>query len=1628
MGIYLRPENRVKTVDDVRDLSKEIETPSAPVKTVAGGGNQVEESGADSGAAGSAGSGVASTVVVKPENEVTVASTAAPTANMTSRPASSMTKEEASRGLESASKGASTTASTKTSDKLVPAVEADKVGSSGSAGVEEAAGNQLINNALKNSSYHAKQAKPVKKGVDLRGTVKAEENPNVDQKPQTRKPRKQPMKGSRPPQVYVQPKENQAKGVYVKEGDFLNGAKKMDPFNMDAARRALIYPAIDENGNRVVNEDDMWQAWEDYARKSYKASRAQKQGADGKDRLYNSNLDNSAEYGTREDHEKRYLPPDVLGGNVVYEGAFNAQGEFYARDEDTVDPSEIGASEKKMRAFEKARNKTAALIARPETLRIEGDRLVRYWAEKSDGTKKKTQAYTIRHSPEVQKLINTIRRSYNCSEHAALSMFVYAGSIGYDNNGNLIGKSGEEFRLSYEDMRKLTHQMLASQNKYGHPFGVADSYCYIGNTRCYPCGYVDKFTLQELSRSERSPLHGRSIEELQADIKETWDKYTLKDLMLSTHKAKKGSKEYAQREAVINFLRGAMTLDERYDYALYGVTMNCDNKTFKEVYDELYQEELDSMGDGVSKNEALRAAAVKSSRMVAQMATDKARRENARHAHANHFVQRIQGYTTLIRFFGTLRIELVVSNFAEKVLGNGLMSLAERGYKAFNEKHALSKGVSKVVVDNATRLFSVTDELKDLFDSQEAEDTIKCFLLVANSAGPNALPAYNEMAGAAVGDPRKTVAWLSTFISEHQEDVDEDGRPKFLPNMAQKLSSITEAIMTGNGMTNRMDAQAFVRNYLNSMEGTYLGNHVNPEEAEAFMTNDGLVQSIQAQSLPKVMAQMVTTHQGMEAFRSLNQMNSNRMTPTKAVVHQFLKDHSITEGVFCTFVDKYPEFGLGQLEVWLPMSSTMNYLIMHGYVKKKAVNTDDLGGITSLSPELSKYEAVATASVMGIDEANGLAKCIIYDITMSGFRMTVAGLWFALHAIFSSDDDEPDELQKANAVEWSFGILGKIVPSWWMYDMMGWGYGLGQAMWCYYKTGDSRTSYNLLVNNLADAFSGNALFDTVDIINEVLTQGETLAQLNDDPNADLSNYKLEPSVYAMEAGAKFLKNITPAFMNAYTKESTIFGTQQRDHTAYKYYDSEGEAKTIEDTNEILMRTLCKNNVAFAWLMDVTKGMHENEYNESTGYFWWEMPVATLTDQVSLIYYNKYNLEDYENMSNEERTLAAQNLLADLEEFGTPAQAIAQGVVIPYAARQNLGRYLESQKDAAYWAYTEAYDAYGWYDDATQDLYRRYKSTKEWVENMQEKFVFNSDIPYGMDRYEKLVTDTEVNYVWTDGPLKGTNASAFDYQTHQGQVEKKYYRTGNASSTLLPFTFVDKTGNYNDEVASAWYDKDYTDKQKIASALGSAEIPMGQDGGSLLLPTISGSQDPFNRDMTAEMKAGRVNSNTFNMPVIGDTGDPFNRSVEASKDSAYTVNTRRVVPSEDNKTITELSDEDKRASAEMAGLDYDALLAKYNEAANSGSSSSSKSSSSYGGSSYSSRSYSSSGGSYSKSYSSSGSSSSSSYRPKIYSSTHNLYTKTAQGMNNNRPYSASTTYLKPGFSTKGSREAYKRSDM
>ena len=1361
-------------------------------------------------------------------------------------------------------------------------------------------------------------------------------------------------------------------------------AAKRDPFGEDTYRRITVSPRIDENGVPVVDFDEMRKAALDLNEQNYA-------------KLYrNMRKSDYGEYPAIKEILGDYEYANSNSGNFWY---FKKKGKlgkgFYVPKEEVpkdakvtpgndnqVDEELYEHQHRKFKEFQKARRLTMRFFLRPQRMRFRGDKF------KQLG---KSGKYSLVHSDEVQRCINTIQKLYDCSEATVIRLYIYAASLGVDNGGLIVGERFSDFCFSEEQVRALTDQIVESQAVYGHPLGVVGGYFYIGRTRCYPCGYIDSYTAQEICRSGSSALRNCTVEDLQYAVKEHWMNKTLPDLIVNSHA--EGERGQAQRQAVFNLLRCAMEIDGMSNYVDYGVHPNDENKTYKENMDRLFLESLDENAD--KKENLAFVHAVRDSASKAELARQRAMKTNQRRNNQSNVMRTVQNVTSIQRFMGTLNPVIIASGFTEKVKGN----LVSNGANRLWRNHVLNKAKNWEQTREVEQRFSRTNALNELASSEEAISTLKLCRMIIGVGGVDAMTAFVTSRTATklnLVTEKEVMAWLNKYvrgINDEARKSDDQAEISRASEKMFKLNNITDALITGGGITDEMDTVRFFDMFLTNMMGSYLADPA----AGDIIDTEGLLQAMESEGIQNTIFNMAAQHQGRSSIVAIDQLNMGRRSPLASVTEAWFREHALTDFMFAVFIDKYlSSVGIKILELYFPMSSTINYLIAKGILKVNGASSP--GGISSISPELGKYAAVYVGNTMGIDELNGLSQCVIYDLAQMGTTLTIAGIWFALHMIFGDDDDEPDELQKGTATEWSFGNLGKIIPAWWWYDMVGYGLGLGTAMYASVKTGDSKLGWDILVNSTADAWSGTAVLDTLNAISSVIDDGEILYKMATDSEyeapEDFSTERSESS-YLLEGIAKLLKNLTPGFVNSLSRDSVLFGDDLVETSAYKYYTGEtredGTKVTgnIDDYDEILLRSWAKNNILFAGLLDITQPLHQNEYNENTGYQFWDMPAATKADQVSMYWYDKLNITDEVMHSTkkedvEAREAKAEELLRIIKSFDSPEDALAQGFIIPYNARENLLTYCLGQKDLAEVAYLNKSNDLGYND--SRRLYRKYKKFADEMDNIVDLWVYGGIIPSSINRYEKLVSDTEVNYVWKDS---GARANALEWALFPDKVSKVYSQVGNAPTSFLPFTRVQETVAYNDETPVGWYNEEFTDDEQILKEVDDKEIKLGKEAGQFIGPTITGSQDPLNKDTSAE------------------------RRVDVSENEPFTINDRRYKYT--GKAISgEVTEEDMKAAAERYGLsldDLEKLRDKVYNGSGSGSGSGSKGK-------YSSRKYGYSGRS----------GGSSSYTPKIYSSSQRLYTTKAQGMDVRSPYKATTTYLRPGFSTKGSREAYKRSDI
>ena len=1263
--------------------------------------------------------------------------------------------------------------------------------------------------------------------------------------------------------------------------------------------------------------------------------------------------------------------------------------------------SDISRQDKVQDRFKRSREATIRRLVNPYKVRFSGDHWGSYTIAGEEGPIGVKDLHRWTHSNTVQKSLNKIQKLYDCSESAATTLMQCVASMGVDNSGKIMGTKASEFQISDDIAAKLANQIAASQAAYGHPFGVAGTYTIIGGTECFPSGYIPKYLLAELNRSKQSALHGRTVDELANAAKNQWLNKTLPDMLRMTY----DNDRLDQREAVYNFVRACLDVD--YTQAgprqleEYGLDPMDQHNTLPEiraqyVIDEAKKNKVKLDPDFVQSLHEQRKGRVASEARKNIEDDFKASRE------AGKFSQLCQATASTMRFFGVAgNPAIMFGAWAEKAKGEIATNFANSCISKSYARKLRESGLSDLEANAIVEQYSPSQKLKEAFDTDEAIEAVDVLMTLMSLGGVDCVKLFavensNSLTGIDKGD---MIDFMNKYVRGKEKEANESGDKTKLVDVNQmmvRLSDLTNMMLTGGGFTKHLDAQRVLQNIMLIQ----LGKKVNGD-TEA-LDSAAIESALRIQNVGNVLLDLVIEGDGIDAVGAVNQLNMGRRSPIAAMTEQFFSEHGITDFLYAMAIDKYLSFGIKLIELYFPMSSTCEYLIAKKLIAKVGGERD----LSKISPELGKYKRIFVQNTMSAADADGLKKCLFYDLAQLGTTGSIALFWFVLHAIMDSlddDDDEPDAAQVASAVEYDYGALGKWTPAWWTYDFMGWGYGLGQSMWASFKTGDTKIGWDVFVNSTADALSGSAIIDNIGFVSEAATDAMVMYNLATNPDyVAPANWNADRLMtYAQGAFARFARNMTPGVINSIRSESLLWGQNALDRSAWMYYtDDQGNTAYLDEAdpgqyNEALMRQWAKNNILYGALLDLGRTVFgTNQYNENTGYLFWEMPIAEKADPVAMGWYDKFNIPDDADAATKET--AARELMEFLQGVESKEWLLSQGFVLAPSAAENLKEYCLGKKIEVELYYLE--------NDATED----YSITSRLAQlNMQQKkaeyqnildtWIFASDVPKSIPKYQKLLSDSETNYVWPDG----SPSNAIEYFLNMDKVTKITIPLGNAPTSIFPVSRVrdayDVNGNesYNQETSLGWQTK-FTDNDWILDQIGDREIAMGQDEGKKIADIIMGSQDPFDKDLSAD------------------------RRVDTARQEDMVLGKRAYVYNEEKGEYSEATEEDMKAAAARYGIDYDEFEKK-REAVYSGNYGSS--SGGYGSRSYGSRSYSKSygsGSSYSKS--------SSSYNPKIYSSNQRVYNTKAQGMDVRTPYKASTTYLRPGFSTKGSREAYKRSDI
>jgi len=1244
----------------------------------------------------------------------------------------------------------------------------------------------------------------------------------------------------------------------------------------------------------------------------------------------------------------------------------------------------------------KFREMIVSFIKYPWKVKIEGEDLIVVEAPKRNGAGVYRRELTKRCREHLELVADLFGGKDVVSLSDCLALVFIRGGITVDTKGNIGGVPADQFELPEETLVRLCRDIELSMKmtNYTNPFKIIPGeQPFMYNTRCYPLGYCPSFLLQRLKANPNSKWHNMSTREIQQVIGQEWLQNTLPTLVANTEHSGQGG--LSQRYAIYEGMRALLSLDGMTGQArAWGITAEAEF-TALQMMNETSQlknangdpqiisamEERDRrVREGVDrlKNQVFR----KTRRMEDGRFLDEqwVKRENS-FGEGCHLVGAAMKSMGLVGNVGA-----IIGNYGEHWKGNGYAILANK-YLMHRAMGKLEK--SKYFQEGDMERFVVKNYTKDLATASEAKENLEAVQLLAGVGGIEALRAFSGADGLALtkDDVKK---FLNQMIGEQKD-------PSRKMRMVNALNNLTSNMMAGNMGTRGMDNKRMLEMFMINMA-------IAKKNGKRYIDAETMDKAIASKGYGQFVKEMLAFPEMTDAFLSTTNLTTGRINPAQRQIQLFLKRNGLTDLVVSTALDTYTTYGVNVIQALFPFSNTISYFALHGINWTRG----------TLESDMSNYQ------LGGLDEfRDGLAKNMVYDAMKLGDQLLVGLLYWGIIELLGLDEP-PEDYNIFDWVEYSIGgKLGdgtgaKVIPAWWMNDLVGWGLPLGMALAVTNHYGSDRGA-KVFWSGVYDMAEGSSVLDVLEIMTHSGENAELLmARMGEDeymvPENPESFFRAMVEHYLI---AEPIRKLTPYPVNnllpLLSRDTMIVGDDARDRSATKVYDRdnydaetaemEQRTKNVDDYQEIMRRRDSKSNFVYALMNNMFHNhqLLDDGTTDKTGYAWFEMPIATRKDPVRMVWYakNDFDFNDAPQDSAEERTAwldaKAEDVLADIDSFTSPEQAIANGFSLSYNARVNAIDYCYRQIALLRNDYVMRLNS-GEYADYTvgtnarnrmnQKISQYYDYVNDWLKS--------DSIPWRDAGYERLITDWNEVYTHEDGspatewewlfaPLTGKN------------IKKEFVPRGNHPTSFLPFTTVDPTDRgYNEETINNWYVEGLTDLNFVHNLLLDTEpIDYGQDAGRYAGQVIFGGQG----DLTTP-------DEQLNIPY--DNSQPS------------TLGQRSYVPSEYSLPDS-IKDMTQKDSAAAIGIDMDQLdeieQGIYDKDGKGGGNYSLpyRTWTRYGG-----RSSSYGGGT--------------SYSPKIYSNPRSVNADYAKGMSVRQPYGATKTYLRPNFETKGSREAYRRSDF
>ena len=786
-----------------------------------------------------------------------------------------------------------------------------------------------------------------------------------------------------------------------------------------------------------------------------------------------------------------------------------------------------------------------------------------------------------------------------------------------------------------------------------------------------------------------------------------------------------------------------------------------------------------------------------------------------------------------------------------------------------------------------------------------------------------------------------------------------------------KMLSLGHSIASGKFVLKGADSMRFVEMLSMQMQ-SMPGSNVNAKSFETMFVNDPV----------GTMETMLQQPQGMNAllFAMDNTTGGSNMY-TEWFQRQMGKS-ALGEAAFAGLVTKFGPFAINQPGRWLPFTHTFNYLVTMN-AAKRTKNETQLeatifgGSDVDVDADTKLFQDPAFRE--------GLYQNLVVDMAFFGTKSVMLGICFTIIMMAGLEPPDEDEL-KGQYGEWKIGGVA-LRENWMMHDLLGFvtpvAVGVAASLkgydgWTLFKSGAYETITGVPWLKLEDYADMIINFDQ----RFVSSQEEIDENWGDDAPAMNERIVVGVETFGLQMLGKMFDN---PFYRSAVQEAGTNGPEALTPSVNMIYTpdptDDADATTRTTWADAQFRSVARQYpIVGHWLNFVNGINEENQGRDKTGYLRDQMPLVTHSNPLQQSWMEEFTIDPAAPV--EENQAVVDKVIDTVMSFDSPQEAAAYGVVIPFDTRQATYDYLKGEINTIYNDRNEKLATPGLfsnngksYDENQLAKSQLYYETGLAINELYAKIdrVNDNSIPYSPEKYNQFETNWRKVYTWKDS---GEPASAIDYMLNRDAVNMDMYASGEHKTSVWPWLAVDQTGMYNEESPTTFYNPDLVDPERFKELYDGRIMQNGMFAGQNVYDVVGGD-----KALTGEggWKNGPTAGQRALVPVVDYSEKP--KLLDPDRDGAW------------------------RGRNGEAGN-----LKDYSKASSSGGYSSS-----YGGRGY--------------SYSRGGGGGGSSYKPNIYSKpAYSLNADKPATMYAKVPYSAKFDYLRPGFETKGSREAYKRQDI